>query len=137
MCIIQAIPSSTVLGQQLCLFGIQLQPPRPSHAVRVPSGFQGGPVLPRLPSKTRLVSLGYPEQFPNTSSFIMAADPAADREMCIGMQGFIYRATFLVDGWQSMGGFINGGTTKWIVYRENLAKIDDLGVPPFQDTSIW
>ena len=35
-----------------------------------------------------------------------------------------------------MGVSINGGTPKWMVYRENPTEMDDLGVPPFQETSI-
>jgi hypothetical protein len=35
-----------------------------------------------------------------------------------------------------MGVSINGGSPKWMVYfSENPIKIDDLGVPPFQETS--
>jgi len=29
----------------------------------------------------------------------------------------------------------NGGSPKWMVFRENPVKIDNLGVPPFQETS--
>ena len=33
---------------------------------------------------------------------------------------------------------INGGTPKWMVFvRENPINTDDLGVPPFQVTSIY
>jgi len=33
---------------------------------------------------------------------------------------------------------INGGTPKWLVYiMENPIKMDDSGVPPFQETSIY
>jgi hypothetical protein len=35
-----------------------------------------------------------------------------------------------------MGVSINGGTPKWMVYNGNPIKIDDLGVTPFQETSI-
>ena len=35
-----------------------------------------------------------------------------------------------------MGVSINGGTQKWLVYKENPTKIDDLGVPLFQETPI-
>ena len=35
----------------------------------------------------------------------------------------------------SMGGSINGGTPKWWLIMENTAKIDDLGVPLFQETT--
>ena len=35
-----------------------------------------------------------------------------------------------------MGVSINGGTPKWMIIRENPIKMDDLGVPPFQETSI-
>ena len=31
----------------------------------------------------------------------------------------------------------NRGTPKWMVYMENPIKMDDLGVPPFKDTSIY
>ena len=30
----------------------------------------------------------------------------------------------------------NRGTPKWMVYNENLIKMDDLGVPPFKETPI-
>ena len=30
----------------------------------------------------------------------------------------------------------NRGTPKWMVYKENPIKMDDLGVPPFSETSI-
>ena len=36
-----------------------------------------------------------------------------------------------------MGVSKNGGTPKWMVYMESPIKIDDLGVPPFKETSIW
>ena len=36
-----------------------------------------------------------------------------------------------------LGVSINGGTPKWLVYRENPIKMDDLGVPPFMKTPIW
>ena len=29
------------------------------------------------------------------------------------------------------------GTPKWMVYMENPLKMDDLGVPPFKETSIY
>ena len=36
------------------------------------------------------------------------------------------------------GGFHKIGLPqKWMVYRKNAIKIDDLGVPLFQETSIW
>ena len=35
-----------------------------------------------------------------------------------------------------MGVSINGGSQKWMVYRENPAKMDDLGVPLFQEPPI-
>ena len=35
-----------------------------------------------------------------------------------------------------MGVSINGGSPIWMVYRENPIKMDDLGVPPFQETTI-
>ena len=31
----------------------------------------------------------------------------------------------------------NEGNRKWMVYRENLIKIDDLGVPPILGTPKW
>ena len=34
----------------------------------------------------------------------------------------------------TIGVSINGGTPKWMIYRENPIKIDDLGVPLFQET---
>ena len=37
----------------------------------------------------------------------------------------------------NMGVFINGGSLKWLVYRENPTKMNDLGVPLFQETSIY
>ena len=44
------------------------------------------------------------------------------------------RAAF--HGFPIEGVSINGGSPKWMVYfRENPIKIDDLGVPPFQETS--
>ena len=33
-----------------------------------------------------------------------------------------------------MGGSINGSSPKWLVYRENPIKMDDLGVPLFWET---
>ena len=35
-----------------------------------------------------------------------------------------------------MGVSLNGGTPKWMVYKENPIKMDDLGVPPFKETPI-
>ena len=32
---------------------------------------------------------------------------------------------------------IKGGTHKWMVYRENSMKLDDLGVPPFMEITIY
>ena len=44
-------------------------------------------------------------------------------------------------GWSSAsGGFHKGGTPKWMVYkfiRDNPIDMDDLGVPPFVETSKW
>ena len=37
-----------------------------------------------------------------------------------------------LSGWKSK----NRGTPKWMVYKENPIKMDDLGVPPFQETTI-
>ena len=34
-----------------------------------------------------------------------------------------------------MGVSKNGGTPKWMVYMEKPIKMDDLGVPPFKETS--
>ena len=34
------------------------------------------------------------------------------------------------------GVFQNRGTSKWMVYMENPIKMDDLGVPPFKETSV-
>ena len=31
----------------------------------------------------------------------------------------------------------NGGTPKWMVYRESAIKMDDLGVPPFMETPMY
>ena len=36
---------------------------------------------------------------------------------------------------KSHGVSINGGTPKWMVYKGNPIKIDDLGVPLFMETS--
>ena len=36
-----------------------------------------------------------------------------------------------------MGGSINGGTPKWFVCKGKPIKMDDLGVPLFQETSIY
>ena len=36
-----------------------------------------------------------------------------------------------------MGVFINGGTQKWMVYNKKKNKMNDLGVPPFEETSIY
>ena len=36
----------------------------------------------------------------------------------------------------NLGASINGGTPKLMFYRENPIKMDDLGVPPFMETSI-
>ena len=37
-----------------------------------------------------------------------------------------------------MGGSVNVGSPKWLVYfMENPIKMDDLGVPLFQETSIY
>ena len=33
--------------------------------------------------------------------------------------------------------FLNWGYPKWMVYKENPTKIDDLGVVPFQETSTY
>ena len=33
-----------------------------------------------------------------------------------------------------MGVSWNGGTPKWLVYKGNPTKMDDLGVPPFMET---
>ena len=30
-----------------------------------------------------------------------------------------------------------GGTPKWLVYKANPIEMDDLGVPPFMETSIY
>ena len=35
------------------------------------------------------------------------------------------------------GGFQNRGTSKWMVYMENLIKMDDLGVTEFKETCIF
>ena len=35
-----------------------------------------------------------------------------------------------------MGVSKNRGTPKWMVYKENPIKMDDLGVPPFLETPI-
>ena len=35
-----------------------------------------------------------------------------------------------------MGGSKNRATPKWVVYMENPIKMDDLGVPPFKETSV-
>ena len=38
--------------------------------------------------------------------------------------------------WKQMGVSINGGTPKWMVYKgKSFLKVDDLGVPPVQETS--
>ena len=37
----------------------------------------------------------------------------------------------------SLGFCKNSGTPKWMVYMENLIKMDDLGVPLFSETSVW
>ena len=39
---------------------------------------------------------------------------------------------------RTFGGFQEMGVPlKWLVYKGNLIKIDDLGVPPFMETAIW
>jgi len=40
-----------------------------------------------------------------------------------------------------MGVSINGGSPRWFIYvyfmEKPIIKIDDLGIPPFSETSIW
>ena len=38
---------------------------------------------------------------------------------------------------KDMGVSISGGTPKWMVYREHAIKMDDLGVPLFQEPPIY
>jgi hypothetical protein len=39
--------------------------------------------------------------------------------------------------WKHLGGSINAGTPKWMVYKGNPIEMDDLGVPPFMETPIF
>ena len=39
--------------------------------------------------------------------------------------------------WDDMGVSMNEGTPKWLFILENPIKMHDLGVPPFQETSIY
>ena len=36
-----------------------------------------------------------------------------------------------------MGGSLNGDTPEWMVCKEKLIKMDDLGVPLVQETLMW